>query len=66
MEKEEGESNFQVPFKEPKDLHTKKTKPRLQNITSCIMAHLFAFILCAFMTYLTQPGTCKFLFVIFL
>ena len=24
-----------------------------------IMAHLLAFILCAFMIYISQPGTCK-------
>ena len=26
-----------------------------------IIAHLLAFILCAFMIYISQPGTCKFL-----
>ena len=30
-----------------------------------IMAHLLAFILCAFMIYISQPGTCKFLFFTF-
>ena len=48
------------------DLNEKEILTKSPTNFFLVMAHLFAFVLCAFIIYISQPGTCKLTFLFYL